>query len=58
MIMSLAKELNLKVIAEGVETEKQRQILVDLGCDYIQGFYFYQPLNSQQYQALLTQQVN
>ena len=58
MIMSLAKELNLKVVAEGVEIQQQREILADLGCDYIQGFYFYRPMDIQQYQTLLTEQGN
>ena len=33
-----------KVIVEGVETEGQRQILEDTQCDYIQGYYYYRPL--------------
>jgi|GEM_PF-801640 len=56
MIMSLAQQLNLKVVAEGVETEQQQRILVELGCDYIQGFYFYRPMDKQQYQTFLTEQ--
>tara|TARA_R110001606_G_scaffold399222_2_gene582416 strand:- start:72414 stop:74663 length:2250 start_codon:yes stop_codon:yes gene_type:complete len=56
MIMSLAQDLNLKVVAEGVETEQQQRILADLGCDYIQGFYFYRPMDKQQYQTFLTEQ--
>ncbi len=55
MIMSLAKELSLEVVAEGVETERQYQILVDLGCDLIQGFYFYRPMTFDSYKNLLEQ---
>jgi diguanylate cyclase (GGDEF)-like protein len=55
MIMSLAKTLNLKVVAEGVETEQQHKMLMELGCDLIQGFYFYKPLSLNDYQQLLTQ---
>ena len=43
-IISFAKKLNLKTVAEGVEREKQIKILKDLGCDYLQGFYFYKPI--------------
>lgn len=53
MIMSLAKELKLDVVAEGVEIESEYNTLADLGCDYIQGFYFYKPLPLEQYHALL-----
>ncbi|MDF1588008.1 MAG: bifunctional diguanylate cyclase/phosphodiesterase [Gammaproteobacteria bacterium] len=53
MIMSLAKELKLDVVAEGVEIESEYKALADLGCDYIQGFYFYKPLPLEQYHTLL-----
>ena len=39
-IISLAHSLHLKVIAEGVETPEQLQLLADLGCDQYQGFFF------------------
>ncbi len=39
-IISLAHSLRLKVIAEGVETPEQLQLLAELGCDQYQGFYF------------------
>ncbi|MFU2052385.1 putative bifunctional diguanylate cyclase/phosphodiesterase [Bordetella hinzii] len=37
-ILALAHALRLSVVAEGVETEAQRQLLVDLGCDVLQGY--------------------
>lgn len=39
-IIAMGQTLNLKVIAEGVETEAQLEILRDCGCDYIQGWYY------------------
>jgi diguanylate cyclase (GGDEF)-like protein/PAS domain S-box-containing protein len=39
-IIDMAKNLNIKVVAEGVETEQQLNLLRDLGCDYIQGFFY------------------
>jgi len=39
-IISMAKSLKLKVVAEGVETLQQVQRLQQWNCDYIQGFYF------------------
>lgn len=53
MIMSLAKELNLEVVAEGVEIKSQQQTLAQLGCDLIQGYYFYKPMHIAQYHDLL-----
>ena len=43
-IISLAQHLNLKVIAEGVETAQQQQVLTDLKCEEVQGYLFSRPL--------------
>jgi len=43
-ILALAKTLNLRVIAEGVENEYQLAYLVKNGCDLLQGFYFARPI--------------
>jgi predicted signal transduction protein with EAL and GGDEF domain len=40
----MGKSLNLRVIAEGVENEKQLSFLRDHNCDEVQGYYFSQPL--------------
>jgi diguanylate cyclase (GGDEF)-like protein len=42
-IVDLAKHLNLKTVAEGVETKGQWEFLKDLECDYIQGYLFSRP---------------
>ncbi len=44
-IISLAKNLNLKTIAEGIETEEQRTLLKNLHCDYGQGYLFCKPVS-------------
>lgn len=41
--ISMIRELNMTVLAEGVETEKQRVFLKNIGCEYLQGFYFSKP---------------
>lgn len=43
-IISLTESLGAKTIAEGVETKEQLEILRDLGCTIIQGYYFYKPM--------------
>jgi len=43
-VVRLAHALGLRVVAEGVETAEQKQVLVDLGCDELQGFYFARPM--------------
>ncbi len=47
-ILHLANSLDLIVIAEGVETEKQRNWLVEKGCYRIQGYYYYKPLQEKE----------
>ena len=42
----MAKEFGCKTIAEGIETDEQRQHLARLGTDYLQGFYFAKPMNA------------
>ncbi|MGO3345646.1 MAG: EAL domain-containing protein [Marinomonas sp.] len=41
--IQLAKSLNMKIIAEGIETKAQAKLLIDLGCDTLQGYYFAKP---------------
>jgi diguanylate cyclase (GGDEF)-like protein len=55
--INIAKRLNRKLVAEGVETEEQREYLLDKDCDYFQGFLFSRPLPIDQVEALLQQRV-
>ena len=45
-VINLAKALDLKVVAEGVETEGQNRILREFGCDQLQGFLFAKPMSA------------
>ncbi len=47
-IIALAKSLNMKLIAEGIETPEQLQKLQNLNCDYAQGFFFSRALSVEQ----------
>jgi EAL domain-containing protein (putative c-di-GMP-specific phosphodiesterase class I) len=42
-IVTLAHNLHLETVAEGVETSEQRDFLIKIGCNIGQGFLFYQP---------------
>ncbi|QYJ77890.1 EAL domain-containing protein [Shewanella acanthi] len=48
-IIMMAHKLGMKVIAEGVETQAQRQVLLDAGCDYGQGYLFAKPLTADEF---------
>jgi EAL domain-containing protein (putative c-di-GMP-specific phosphodiesterase class I) len=47
-VIALAHSLNLKVIAEGVETKEQRDFLVENGCSSIQGYFYSKPIPAQE----------
>jgi EAL domain-containing protein (putative c-di-GMP-specific phosphodiesterase class I) len=55
-IIVMAHKLGLKVIAEGVETEPQRDWLAGQGCDYLQGYLFGQPVDAARFEQLLGRQ--
>jgi len=48
VIILLAKTLNLKVVAEGVETKEQLDFLKKEGYDYVQGFYIGKPMKEEE----------
>ncbi len=49
--LEIAKSMNVPVVAEGVETESQLQLLKRLGCALVQGFYFSRPLHPSDFEA-------
>ena len=56
-IVIMAHKLGLSVIAEGVETEAQRRLLLEIGCDYGQGYLFSRPLPASEFEGFLTTSV-
>lgn len=55
VIVSLAHSLEYKVIAEGIETQEQEEILEEYGCDIGQGFFFSRPLDEENLIAFMKQ---
>ena len=53
MIISLAHELNIGIIAEGVETTEQRQFLISNGCHNFQGYLYSTPLPIHEFNAFV-----
>ena len=45
-VAAMAYTMGLRVVAEGVETEEQREMVASFGCDAAQGFYFYMPISA------------
>lgn len=57
-ITAMAKALNLKVVAEGIEDEKQMQFLTSLNCEFGQGYLFSPPVTAEKFERLLRDQMN
>ena len=54
-IVTMAHKLDIRVVAEGVETAYQREVLAQMGCDYGQGYLFSRPLAATAFETLLEQ---
>lgn len=52
-IINMAHHMGITVIAEGVETKLQRDMLRDAGCEIVQGFYYSKPIPIEEYEKLL-----
>jgi len=55
-IIVMAHKLDIKTIAEGVETKEQQDLLIHFGCDYVQGFLYSIPIAQQAFGQLLVEQ--
>ncbi len=56
-IIVMAHKLGIKVIAEGIETEEQAQLLTRAGCDYGQGYFFSRPIPAREFSEFLEEKM-
>ncbi len=57
LVLDIAGYLKVPVVAEGVETERQYQMLRDAGCELVQGYYFSRPLPPEEFEALIIREI-
>ena len=58
LILDIARFLNIPAIAEGVEKEEQCNVLKEMGCDLIQGYYFSKPVPPDVFEKLIEKELN
>lgn len=56
-IIEIVHKLQMKTIAEGIESKEQVEQLKEMGCDYIQGYIYYRPMGESDFEALLQMNV-
>jgi EAL domain-containing protein (putative c-di-GMP-specific phosphodiesterase class I) len=54
-IINMARGMNLRVVAEGIENEEQLLYLKGLNCDISQGYYFHKPMSADRFVKILMQ---
>ncbi|WP_294428007.1 EAL domain-containing protein [uncultured Treponema sp.] len=58
IVMEIARLLNVKVVAEGVEVEAQHELLKKIGVNLIQGFYYSRPVPAKDFEAFIKERVS
>ena len=53
-VVNMTKQIAVPLIVEGVETKEQIEFLDGLGCEYVQGYYYYKPLTIKDFEALIS----
>ena len=53
LVIDIAKFLDVPVVAEGVEDETEMNLLKNMGCDIIQGYYFSKPVPAEEFSAFI-----
>ena len=57
LILDIARYMDVPVVAEGVETEEQLELLRKANCRYVQGYYFSRPLPAQEFEHWIEQEI-
>ena len=57
-VINMAKIISVPIVVEGVETKEQTDFLEDLGCRYVQGYYFYKAMPKEQFEQLIADKNN
>lgn len=52
-VVNMARQMKIPIIVEGVETQKQENFLLRMGCRYTQGFYYYKPMSVEAFEKLI-----
>ncbi len=57
-VVNMARQMNMPIIVEGVETKKQESYLLKMGCRYSQGYYYYKPMPVADFEKLIIDEHN
>lgn len=57
-VINMARQLKIPIIVEGVETQKQENFLLRMGCRYTQGYYYFKPMPIEEFEALICDERN
>ncbi|WP_343209371.1 bifunctional diguanylate cyclase/phosphodiesterase [Anaerolentibacter hominis] len=55
-IISMVRQLGIQMVAEGIEKKEQVELLQEVGCDLIQGFYYYRPMPIEEFENKIEQE--
>ena len=57
-VVNMARQMSMPIVVEGVETQKQENFLLKMGCRYMQGYYYYKPLPVEEFEKLIADENN
>lgn len=57
-VIGMSRQMGIPVIVEGIETNEQEEFLLQMGCRYVQGYYYYRPMPLSEFEVLLSDEKN
>ncbi len=57
-VVNMARQMRMPIVVEGVETQKQENFLLKMGCRYTQGYYYYKPMPIAEFERLISDEKN